>query len=139
MMTLWKPFYSAFFIQDKFRKPLHQRRPQWKDRSGITVIRPLSYLREHEIKKGITLTGFTPLASRCPLDCTSQRAVVKNLLRELTRDNRFVYANIAAAMRAGRPCELWPAALSTQEKRELNFGAWQYKPRQNAGEEIENE
>lgn len=109
------------------------------DRSGITVIRPLSYLREHEIKKGITLTGFTPLASRCPLDCTSQRAVVKNLLRELTRDNRFVYTNIAAAMRAGRPCELWPAALSTQEKRELNFGAWQYKPRQNAGEEIEND
>lgn len=100
------------------------------DRSGITVIRPLIYLREHEVKKGAALTGFTPLASRCPLDCTSQRAAIKNLLRELVHDNHFVYTNVAAAMRAGRPCELWPPALSAQEKQELNFGAWQYQPKQ---------
>lgn len=108
------------------------------DRSGITVIRPLSYLREHEIKKGVALTGFTPLASRCPLDCTSQRAVVKNLLHDLVHDNRFVYTNIAAAMRAGRPCELWPAALGAQEKRELNFGAWRYQPKQPDQDQIES-
>ncbi|HAH96574.1 MAG TPA: tRNA 2-thiocytidine(32) synthetase TtcA [Firmicutes bacterium] len=109
------------------------------DRSGITVIRPLCYLREHEVKKGIALTGLTPLASRCPLDCTSQRAVVKNLLRDLAHDNRFVYTNVAAAMRAGRPCELWPPVLRPQERRELNFGAWQHQPKRRKEEHVDDD
>ena len=46
-------------------------------------------------------------------DCgTSYRQKVKDLLRELTRDRRWVYTNLAAAMREGNPIQLWPAKRS---------------------------
>lgn len=101
------------------------------DRSGITVIRPLVYLREGEVRRGSQLTGFEPLKSRCPRDRHTQRQRVKELLHELTRENRFVYTNVAAAMRAGRPLDLWPAELRPDEKRKANFGAWAYTRKAN--------
>lgn len=97
-------------------------------RSGVTVIRPLAYLREHEVRKGAALSGLEPLKSRCPLDRHTKRQEIKDLLARLTHENRFVYTNVAAAMRAGRPIELWPAALTSENKRRVNFGAWGKTP-----------
>lgn len=94
------------------------------ERSGITVIRPLVYLREYEVRKGLGFSGMEPVKSRCPLDRGTQRQEVKDLVNSLTRKNRFVYTNVAAAMRSGRPMELWPPPLTSDEKRRLNFGAW---------------
>lgn len=80
-------------------------------RTGVTVIRPLSYLRARDISKAFsTFLDYTPLPSPCPAADKSQRAKVRGLLKMLVRENRFVYTNLAAAMREGRPIELWPPA-----------------------------
>ncbi len=89
-------------------------------RSGLTVIRPLAYFREAEIRKWIGATGFTPLPSSCPRDGLTKRAEIKQLIRTLSHHDRRIFHNLAAALREGRPRELWPPELSREEKRRRN-------------------
>lgn len=93
-------------------------------RTGLTVIRPLIYFREFELKKAIRLTGFDPLPSACPMDGKSKRMEIKALLKSFYRHDRRIFTNLAAAMRDGRPMELWPPELSIEEKRKRNMIAY---------------
>ncbi len=86
------------------------------ERSGIAVIRPLVYFREAEIRKLVPVTGFTPIPSPCPQDGRTKRAETKDLIRKLARTDKRIFNNLAAALREGRPSELWPAELSLAEK-----------------------
>jgi tRNA 2-thiocytidine biosynthesis protein TtcA len=85
------------------------------ERSGVVAVRPLVYFREAEIREALPLTGFTPAPNPCPLDGKTKRAEVKELLRNLSRDDPRIFSNVAAALREGRPLELWPAELSREE------------------------
>lgn len=78
-------------------------------RSGVTVIRPLVYFRESEIRNSMGLIGYHPPASPCPMDGHSKRAEMKELVRQLTGRDPRIFHNISSAMREGRPIELWPA------------------------------
>ena len=88
------------------------------DKSGLTVIRPLVYLREAKIKEFMDTLPFVPMPSRCPLQGKTQRWKVKALIQDLTRENPFVYTNLAAAMRGDGVVELWPPLPSREEMRE---------------------
>jgi tRNA 2-thiocytidine biosynthesis protein TtcA len=92
------------------------------DRSGITAIRPLVYFREAEIREAVALTGFEPVPSPCPLDGRTKRAETKELIRSLTRHDPRVFHNLAAAMREGRPPELWPPELGWEEIQKRRMG-----------------
>lgn len=90
-----------------------------QDKSGLTVIRPLVYLRESEIKAAYKFFEWEPVHNPCPLDKTSKRQDIKQLIRQLDRDNRSVYDNLSAAMRLPvEKIELWPPELSKAEMRE---------------------
>lgn len=91
------------------------------DETGLEVIRPLVYLREGEIRKTAELTEFTPVASPCPLNCHTQRQRVKELIRDLNKEHRWVYTNLAAAMRQGHSLELWPPAPGPEVRSKLLF------------------
>ncbi len=86
------------------------------DRAGLAVIRPLVYFRETELKKAIQITNFQPVPSPCPADGLTKRAETKELIRNLCRHDKRVFNNLAAAIREGRPFELWPAEHSRNEK-----------------------
>jgi tRNA(Ile)-lysidine synthase TilS/MesJ len=91
------------------------------DRTGITVIRPLVYFREAELRKAIEFTKFQPIPSPCPADGLTKRAEIKELIRKLSRHDKKIFHNLAAVIREGRPMELWPAELSREEKRRRNL------------------
>jgi len=84
------------------------------DRSGLTVIRPLAYFRESELREAIEVTNFQPVASPCPADGLTKRAETKELIRKLCRHDNRVFNNLAAVIREGRPMELWPAETSPE-------------------------
>ena len=54
-------------------------------------------------QKGRRFLPFTPAKPVCFIAGTSYRQKVKDLLRELARDRRWVYTNLASAMREGSP------------------------------------
>ncbi len=90
------------------------------DRSQVTVIRPLVYLREHEIIAARQFLPYQPAANNCPFAGSTYRQKVKELIAKLNTENKWVYPNLAKAMRAGRPVELWPPELSGRPEKKRN-------------------
>lgn len=89
------------------------------DRNNITVIRPLCYFREKDLVYARKYLPFEPIKSPCPLDKHTTRQKVKELIGDLCYDNRYVFDNLTAAMRAGGPLELWPRKLKRAELKPL--------------------
>lgn len=85
------------------------------DRSGITVIRPLVYFREQEIRETIALHGFTPIPSPCPHNGTTMRQEVKELIAKWEKENPQIYSHLSAAMRENAVGELWPREKTRTE------------------------
>ncbi|SDE86451.1 tRNA 2-thiocytidine biosynthesis TtcA family protein [Sporomusa acidovorans] len=94
-------------------------------RTGLTVIRPLVYFREQEIRNTISLHGMTPIASPCPLNGKTKRQEIKEHIAALEQTNPAFYAHLAAAMRGGKPAELWPGELDRYELKAKHDAFWQ--------------
>ena len=52
---------------------------------GITLIRPLIFISEEEIKEFASMYGFTRITCQCPVGQNSMRKTTKNLLEELEK------------------------------------------------------
>ena len=92
------------------------------DRTGVTVIRPLVYLREMEIEKFASTRGLDVLKSPCPFDGATNRQRVKNLIIELEKSFPDLFNHLAAAMRTNSIGQLWSAPKTRQQMRETYFG-----------------
>lgn len=78
-------------------------------RSGITVLRPLLYYREQEIKALVAKLQLKPLKNPCPYDGHTMRQEIKEHILQLDQRYPEVYEHLAAAMRCSDKQELWPA------------------------------
>ena len=78
-------------------------------RSGITVLRPLLYYREQEIKALVAKLQLKPLKNPCPYDGHTMRQEIKEHILQLDQRYPKVYEHLAAAMRCSDKQELWPA------------------------------
>lgn len=77
----------------------------YMDRSKITLIRPLVYTPEKEIKRFIRKNNFSVMPKVCPMDGTSKREDMKQLIITLTKDIPMVRANLFGAIK--RNLEDW--------------------------------
>lgn len=89
------------------------------DRTNLTVIRPLVYVREAEIK--MFTRDFDILKSPCPFDGTTNRQRVKNLIVELEKTFPDLFNHLATAMRKNSIGELWDAPKTRDNMRETYF------------------
>ena len=78
-------------------------------KSGLTVIRPLLYYREEEIRAMGKAAGIVPIKSPCPHDGHTKRQDAKEFIQTLETFDAEAYNHLGAAMRC-RESELWPAA-----------------------------
>ena len=90
-------------------------------RTGLTVIRPLVYLREKKISDFVIGKNFGIIKSPCPIDGTTNRQTVKNLIVELGKIYPDLFERLAAAMRKNSIGELWDAPKSREEMHEIYF------------------
>ena len=68
------------------------------DRKDITLIRPLVYAPEKDIKYFINHSDLPIVESPCPMDKTSDRENVKKLLADLEKDSKGLKYRIFGAM-----------------------------------------
>lgn len=94
------------------------------DKTKITVIRPFCYVREKDIKGAVNKMGIIPTKSPCPIDGTTHRQKVKELIRDLCKDNPMVFDHLASAMRSGKRQNLWPEVMERKLIREKNLAFW---------------
>jgi len=90
-------------------------------RSKVTVIRPLIYLREYEVSSFVKKNNFEVLKSPCPIDGTTNRQVIKELIKNLGKTFPDLFDHLTAAMRKSSIGELWEAPKSRQQMRETYF------------------
>ena len=70
-------------------------------RKDITVIRPMIFAAEKEVASAARRENLPVVKSPCPMDKTSERQRVKDLLRELERDYPNLRGKIAGALQRG--------------------------------------
>ena len=70
----------------------------YMDRSKITLIRPLIYTSEKEIKRFIRKNNLTVMPKVCPMDGTSKRESMKQLIVTLTKEIPMLRANLFGAI-----------------------------------------
>lgn len=106
--------------------------------SQLTVIRPLVYLREKQVREARKLIGYEPVTAPCPRAGHTKRAEVKSLIRTLGIDNKMIFYNVASAMCANSVQDLWPARLSEGELAAKMKRFWELKhDREDADEATE--
>lgn len=111
---------ETFLMGLLYSGQIHTFTPKtYLDRSGITVIRPLVYFRETEIRDAIAVHGFAPIPSPCPLNGTTMRQEVKELISRWEEKDPQIYHHLAAAMRKSAVGELWPDAKTRDEMLEI--------------------
>lgn len=111
---------ETFFMSLLYSGQLKTFQPStYLSRTNLTVIRPLVYFREYELKETTAIHGFIPVHSPCPLNGKTKRQEIKDLIASLTKANPALYAHLAAAMRQNPKADLWPAEKKRKEMKEL--------------------
>lgn len=75
----------------------------YMDRSGITLIRPLIYTPEKETKRFIKKHNLNVMPKVCPMDGTSKREFMKQMIFSLQKDIPMVRANLFGAIQRNLP------------------------------------
>ena len=70
-------------------------------RKDLTVIRPMIFATEKEVASAARRENLPIVKSPCPMDKTSERQKVKDLLRELEKDYPNLRGKITGAMQRG--------------------------------------
>ena len=68
------------------------------DRSGITLIRPLVFAEEKEIKSFVTRNNIQTMNKCCPMDGYSKREDMKTLIKDLSISIPRVSTNLFGAI-----------------------------------------
>jgi len=72
------------------------------DRSEVTLIRPMVEVAEKDITYFVNKSGIIPIKNSCPMDKSSERERIKQLIKLLEKDHKGVKQKILGAMeRAG--------------------------------------
>ncbi|MEN6315001.1 MAG: ATP-binding protein [Clostridiaceae bacterium] len=69
------------------------------DKKEIQVIRPLIYVEEKQIKAFVKQNGITVVQNPCAANGHTKRQYIKDLLKELSIDNREIKSNIFGALK----------------------------------------
>ena len=60
----------------------------------LTIIRPLAYVPEQEIRRYAQVSDFPPPPPQCPTGDASQRAVMRKVLHMVEKNNPHVRAHL---------------------------------------------
>lgn len=94
---------ETFFLNLLYGGRIHTFSPKtYLDRSNITVIRPLIFTEEKEIKRFIKKEGISPMAKCCPMDGFSKREDMKQLISQFKTEIPTIKANLLGAIRRSK-------------------------------------
>ncbi len=91
---------ETFFLNMLYAGNLNTFAPiSYMDRSKVTLIRPLIYAPEKEIRKFIKRQGIEVMPKNCPMDGISKREDMKEKLYQLSLEIPNVRANLMGAIK----------------------------------------
>lgn len=107
---------ETFFMNLMYSGQLKTFMPKtYLSRTELTVIRPLLYFREEEMREAIALHGQEPCAPGCPFNGHTKRQRAKELIAEISIENPKLYEHLAASMHENAVGDLWPKVKTRKE------------------------
>lgn len=96
--------FLSIFYERRYRvfKPL-----TYLDRMDISLIRPLIYVEEKEIKRFITTMDLPTVKNRCPADGITKRAEVNRLMNLLEEEHPGARQKILSSLERVGPDTFW--------------------------------
>lgn len=88
----------------------------YMDRSGITLIRPLIYTSEADVKGVVRKLELPVLHNPCPANKHTQREYVNNLVKRLTEEVPFARERMLGAIYHPERANLWKKPESNAEQ-----------------------
>lgn len=105
---------DTFFLSLLYEGRINCFRPKtFMSRSGVTQIRPLLYVGENVIKNAVERTALPVVKSTCPMDKTSKREDVKELINELSMNYPNLKSKVFGAIQR-YPLTGWEPAEYTR-------------------------
>ena len=93
---------STMFLSMLYEGRMHTFQPvTYLERMDLTVIRPMIYVKEADVKGFVNKYELPVVKSSCPADKHTRREYVNQLLQQLNRENPGVKDRIFAAIRTG--------------------------------------
>ncbi len=111
---------ETLLMSQIFEGRIHTFSPvTYLDRKEITLIRPFIYTSEKLIRACVRDMSLTPISSGCPADGGTKRQMVKELITNLTRENRHIKANLFGAVQRAGLCG-WKVQSSGRKQKKEN-------------------
>ena len=93
---------STMFLSMLYEGRMHTFQPvTYLERMDLTVIRPMIYVKEADVKGFVNKYELPVVKSPCPADKHTKREYVNQLLQQLNRENPGVKDRIFTAIRTG--------------------------------------
>jgi len=93
---------NTMFMSLIFEGRFHTFSPvTYLDKMDLTVIRPLIYMSEAEVKGFVKKYDIPVVKSPCPVDKTTKREYIDNLVKQLNKENPGVKTRIFSAIQNG--------------------------------------
>lgn len=96
---------ETYLLSLLYEGRMHTFQPVTKlDKTGLTVIRPLVYMNESDVKGFVNKENLPVVKSPCPADGHTKREYSKKLLQTLNQDNPGVKNRIFKAIQESNIC-----------------------------------
>lgn len=96
---------ETFLMSQIYEGRIHTFSPvTHMDRKNVTLIRPMIYTEERLVKSVVKHLGLSPIGSGCPADGITKRQKAKELIRDLSRENRHIKASLFGAIQRAEIC-----------------------------------
>lgn len=106
---------ETFFLSMVYEGRLNTFQPvSYMSRTGMTVIRPLIYVKEADIKGAMNKLRLTPLPNPCPANHNTEREHMKNILDGLQKEIPIAKDRIFSAITSPERYSLLPPKKSKQ-------------------------
>ena len=90
---------ETFMLNLLYTGSIHTFAPvSYMDRSKVTLIRPLIYAKEKDTRRFVKQNNISIMPKACPMDGTSTREDMKNLIYNIRQDIPKVEANLFGAI-----------------------------------------
>ncbi|MBQ3754811.1 MAG: tRNA 2-thiocytidine biosynthesis protein TtcA [Clostridia bacterium] len=87
----------------------------YMDKSGVSLIRPLIYIEEYDIKAAVERLGLPILKNPCPANHNTKREYAKNLIKQLGNEVPNAKQSILGAIYHPERMNLWDAPCRKDE------------------------
>lgn len=97
----------------------------YMDRTEVTVIRPLVFIREKEIIEALPHLPWAPIKNPCPHDSTTQRTMIRNWIHNQENDFPDLFDKLFRSLREDQIKDLWPPLPDRHELKKKFEMFWQ--------------